>query len=227
MVKRQYMKVRIPFLFLFLFIALYARAQSFQPGYYYDTTGVKHVGLVKIGTLDNSAAYGTSKVIGSEVFNFKITADAQKQEVYAYDVKSVVTGLDSFVVQRTFVIKRNGDVKRDEDGNPYKRTAFFQIQLDNPNYIIYSKEQFGNTSFNNGFSVSFPNRIEYYYGKVIENIEPITIDNFVDVMSYVMNDSPGIVAKIKNRDLKLRKMGDIIKAYKIEKGIPIPKEVTN
>jgi hypothetical protein len=227
MIKRQFMNIRILFLSLFLLISLYAKAQTFQPGYYYDTTGVKHVGLVRVSTLDNGAAYGTSKIIGTEVFNFKINADAQKQEVYAYDVKSVVTGIDSFVVQRTFIIKNNGEVKKDDNGNPYKHAAFFQVQLDHSDFKIYSKEQFGNSTFNNGFSLQSPNRIEYYYGKVIDNIEPFTNDNFVDFMSYIMNDSPDIVAKIKNKEFKLRKMDKLLKAYKIEKGIPIPKEATN
>lgn len=211
------MNIKNLVLILFSLIALSAKAQDWKPGYYYDTTGVKHPGLIEISTMDNAARYNNIKTISSDVF--RIQVNSKIQEVFAFDVKAVIADADSFIVQRTFRTNRSGVIKRDTNGIPYRFAAFFQVQLDRSDIKLYSQEKAGNNNF--------MDYVDYYYGKSVDNIVWITNENFIEVMSNIMKDSPGKVAKIQKEDFKLRKMDKLIKAYKIEKGIPISKDSDN
>ena len=198
-------------LLLLLFISISAKAQGWRQGYYYDTTGVKHPGLIDISTMDNAAAYNNIETIDSDFFKIKI--NSKVQEVLAFDVKAVVVDADSIIVQHSFRTKRHGIIKRDTNGTPYRFAAFFQVQLDRSDIKVYSQEKAGDYQHNLGW-------VAYYYGKSVDNLADLTNDNFVEVMSNIMKDSPGIVAKIQNGDFKLRKMNKLLNAYKTEKGIP-------
>jgi hypothetical protein len=216
------MNIKILFFLSVSIIAMSAKAQDWKPGYYYDTTGVKHTGLIEISTMDNAARYNNIKTIASDVFRIKVNSNIQ--EVYAFDVKAVVADADSFVVQHSFRTNRRGVIKKDTNGTPYRFAAFFQAELDRSDIKLYSQEKAGNSMYFNHVSMLGPNFVDYYYGKSVDNIVWITNENFIEVMSNIMKDSPGIVAKIQKGDFKLRKMDKLLKAYKIEKGIPISKE---
>ncbi len=217
------MKIQILCLSMLLLTTLSANAQfwkAWKSGCYYDTTGVKHIGFVKISTLDNETRYGTNETISTDFFQFKTDTEAKTQEIYAYDVKSVVADADSFAVQHGFRTDRHGVIKRDSVGTPYRHIIFFQVQLDHSEIKIYSKEQF----YSNGYGRYMRNRTEYYFGKDPDNIQYFSSDNFVKVMCDVMKDAPDIVAKLKNDEFRLGKMNKLLKAYETEKGLPISKE---
>ena len=211
------MNIKNLVLVLLSLVAIAAKAQDWKPGYYYDTTGVKHPAYIDITTMDNMARYNNIKTITSDVF--KVQVNSNVQEVFAFDVKAVVADADSFIVQRGFRMNRKGEIKKDTNGTPYRFAAFFQVQLDRSDIKLYSQDKAGNNSFTN--------YVDYYYGKSIDNTVWITNDNFIEVMSNIMKDSPGLVAKIQKGDFKLRKMDKLIKAYKIEKGLPISKDTDN
>jgi hypothetical protein len=216
MTELGFMKIQILSFTMLLLITLSANAQNtWKPGCYYDTTGVKHVGLVKVSTLDNETSYGTNETISTDFFKFKINAGAKTQEVYAYDVRSVVANADSFVVQHGYRTDRHGVIKKDTNGTPYRHIIFFQVQLDHTEIKIYSKEQFGTTAMH---------RTDYYFGKDPDSIQYFSDDNFVKVMCDVMKDAPDIVAKLKNDEFRLGRMNKLLRAYETEKGLPLSKE---
>jgi hypothetical protein len=210
------MNIKSLLFFLFLLAAVAVKAQDWQPGCYYDTTGVKHPAYIQITTMDNGARYGSSKIIGSEVFKIAVDAKARPQEMYAFDVKAIVAGLDSFVVKKLFRTNRKGVVKRDTNGNPYQYAEFYKVELDHSETKIYSKEKAGNNTFTN--------YVDYYYGTSVNNMEWLTNDNFIEAMSKIMKDSPDLVVKIQSEKFKLRRINKLIEAYKTEKGIPFSKE---
>jgi hypothetical protein len=213
---REFMKILSLSLLLVVLTALSVSAK-WKQGCYYDTTGVKHPGLVNVSTMDNETSYGDNKMISTDFFKFKADTNAKAQEIYAYDVRSVVSGSDSLVVQHGFRTDRHGVIKKDTNGTPYQHIIFFQVQLDHSDIKIFSKEKFDSVN-------TYIHATDYYYGKSADNIQYFSNDNFITVMCDVMKDAPDIVAKLKNEEFRLGRMNKLLKAYETEKGLPLSRE---
>ncbi|MDB5152157.1 MAG: hypothetical protein JWR54_908 [Mucilaginibacter sp.] len=188
-------------------------AGSFRDGFYYDSHGVKHVGLVKFKTSKEKLFGLKTKLVSS--FIFKTDLNAEKQIIEAVNTKSVVALADSFIVHTIFSVDKKGGKMTDTT------VLFLQVDLNNGDNSIY-KAEYGLTGFHNGAGTSFTDYViydHYYYGDNMDNAIIINNDNFVEVMSKFVKDSPVLVSKIKSRKYTFEDIGFVLADYKKEKGI--------
>ena len=90
--------------FAFKANAQFDDAGSFRNGFYYDTHGVKHTGLIKFKVTKTTFFGLRSKIVLS--FIFKTDLNAEKQTIEAVDTKSVVALADSFIVHTIYNVNK-------------------------------------------------------------------------------------------------------------------------
>ena len=199
--------------FAFKANAQFDDAGSFRNGFYYDSHGVKHTGLIKFKVTKTNLWGLRSKIVSS--FIFKTDQNSEKQIIEAVNTKSVVALADSFIVHTIFSVNKKGEKVTDSTA------VFVQVELDNGGNSIYSA-QYGLTGFHNGAGTSFTDYViydQYYYGDNMDNAILINKDNFADIMYNTLKDSPVIVNKVKSGKYKYEDIGSVLSNYKKEKGI--------
>jgi|GEM_PF-1703450 len=188
-------------------------AGSFRNGFYYDLHGVKHSGVIKFKVTKTRLFGLRSKVISS--FIFKTDLNAEKEIIEAVDTKSVVALADSFIVHTIHSVNKKDEKLRDTN------TLFIRVELNNNGNNIY-RTQYGLTGFHNGAATSFTDYViydRYFYGNTMENATVINKDNFEEIMTRVVNDSPPLVNKIKSGKYKFEEISSVLSEYRKEKGI--------
>lgn len=215
---------QLAFIIVITGISLSASAQKWQPGYFYDTKGNKVSGLIE--------AYPSGKgPIKNEGFiNYKADAKSNEIKLSASDLQYFVAGKDSFVVAHA---------PQFETWKP-KDPDFVKVVLDEPlKLYVYG----GGSSSGGGFGIrpdvsagigggsygtyggggiglSLGNfgggsriRNVYYFGVNTADMQQVTPQNFVDVMSDIMADEPQAVEAVQSGKYRFDKMPALIKYY--------------
>ena len=219
------MKTTLLFLSAILF-AVSANAQvlgsKFRPGYYYDINGQKVEGLIRSGT-------GKKPIGGEGYITFKEDEKAEKQNLSASMIHGFVIGTDSFTVAHA---PRQGNWSANE-------LDFVEVMINAPLklYAINSSGgggggrsglspgigfgMGGGLGIGTGLGLSLGSgafgggggHIVYYYGSDTGTITEIKKQNFVEVMSEVMDDEPQTVEDIKNKKYKFGDMDKLVDYY--------------
>ena len=199
--------------------------KNYQGGCYYDTSGVKHTGLIDFG-----AAFGGSLY---NKLNFKTDDSASNQKIPIAAVKSVVFQSDPDTIR----------VFTEWDTVTYERTLYFgKLCTSTSNPRIYSRKQIKSTNNGTGWTAGTPGQTlgtpngtihisgtpTTMNGVVVNTLYTVTqylyeIDggltlpiyrsNYKEVLSKAFADDPELVAKIKNKTLKFPDLKEIIEQY--------------
>ncbi|GAB2687263.1 hypothetical protein GCM10027037_06870 [Mucilaginibacter koreensis] len=193
---------RILLIIAFLSVSFKSQAQIFsdwQPGSYYDSTNAKHSGFIAKPANEKYLLYS----IGSAI-KFRPTMDAENQKIQAENIKSIVIGVDSFVVSH------------EED---LHKTPFVKVLLNKPTklYGIAQKKYIGskysllNLASNGG--LSYNNNV-YYTGPDADHLTKMKRGDFKKVMSELLSDNTVLVKEIKVGNFSYSEMEDLIESYK-------------
>src|ERR1700744_5052889 len=208
---------------LLLFICLCnvkSKAQNtkdYQSGCYYDTSGLKHIGLINF-----DVSYGNFY----DRLNFKISDSAKNQKVPIATVKSVLINSMPDTIR----------VYTEWDTATYERTQYFgQLCASTPNTRIYSRVHLkykangvdvwsmgvsGRSRFvghEGGYGNSVYTETQYLYEIDGSLTLPIYRSNYREVLSKAFADNPDLVSKIKNKTLKFPDLKEIIEQYQSHK----------
>ncbi|MBS1519357.1 MAG: hypothetical protein JST50_00055 [Bacteroidetes bacterium] len=206
--------------------------KNYQAGCYYDTSGVKHTGLID---------FNVSMSNFYDRINFKTSDSAKNQKVPIAAIKSVLLDSDPDTIH----------VYTEWDTATYERTQYFgQLCTSTPSTHIYSRVHLKYHA--NGvdvYSVGSPGinvkapggtvhisgtpstathygsygstasaDIQYLYEIDGSLTLPIYRSNYKEVLTKAFADDPELVAKIKNKTLKFPDMKEIIEDYQSFKG---------
>jgi hypothetical protein len=204
-------------------IALSVHAQKWQPGHFTDVKGAVETGFIR-------AYPGGSGPIKNEGFiEYKVNEKDNPIKLSAGDLQSFVAGKDSFVVAHA--PGNETWAKKDID--------FVRVVVDEP-LKIYATRGAGSgggsgihvspgvglstgggygTSYGGGVGISFgggggkSSKMSYYYGSSTANMQHLTNENFVDIMSEVMGDEPDVVLRIRNNDFRLNNIEKLVEYF--------------
>lgn len=215
---------------LFSLLGLGAFAQSWQSGHFYDKRGGKNTGFIR----QNPPGKGPIK--DESFIEFKAYEKDPVQMLSASDIRSYVAGRDSFIVAASLT-----------DDWATERLDFVRVAVDAPIKLYmarvgnvsgrgkavrvnpavstgigtggYGSGLGGGVAINIGRGGNGGTRIAYLYGESASRMQPITDQNFVDVMTEVMGDEPDVVEQIKNNKFNLRNIEQLIALfYKVQSG---------
>ncbi|MDB5157037.1 MAG: hypothetical protein JWR50_1744 [Mucilaginibacter sp.] len=206
--------------------------QSWLPGYFYDVKGTKNPGLIRVDPR------GKGPIKGEGYIEYKENAKAESIKLSASDLRSFVAGKDSFIVAAA---PRQGWAKYDLDfvqvavDGPLR---LFEAQGGaggggggfSPGLSVGAgggTGGYGGGGFGGGVSggVSIPifggggggrgsGKTAYFYGANTAEMQPITNENFIDVMSEIMGDEPEVVEKIQTKKFGPNNMEKLIAYFK-------------
>jgi hypothetical protein len=212
----------------FMLLFLSAKSQKWQPGYFYDIKGTKNSGLIRVDPK------GKGPIRDEGFIEYKETDKAAPLRLSASDLRSFVAGKDSFVVA---VQPKEGWSKYDLD--------FVRVAIDAPLRLFEAKGNIGSGSglgfspgigigggsggFGGGFGggISIPiggggggssSKTIYFYGANTAEMQLITNENFIDIMTEVMGDEPDVVEKIQTKKFTLKSMDKLIAYFKQVQG---------
>jgi len=211
----------------FMLIAVSAKSQKWQPGYFYDVKGNKETGFI------NAHPGGKGPIKDEAFIEFKDNNKGNPFKLSASDLKSFVIGRDSFVVAGEpptsnwqygldFVkVEVNEDLKlfvfRGE-GNGGIGSSGIQ-----PAFEGGVGGGTGGYGGGIGAGISIPighgggkggNRVAYYYGENTAQMKELTPLNFVDIMSDMMGDDPDIADAIHNNKYNLGNIEKLVADFK-------------
>lgn len=229
------MKTLAIFPALLLFICLCnfeSKAQhvrNYKIGFYIDTSGRKHEGLIDFGVSFGGETY--------DKLNFKTDDSAKNQKVPIATLKSVI--IQSSRVPDTLI------VLTETDTITYARSLYFgQFCFATPNTRIYSRQRIMTQNSGGGMmsigtpgtNISTPRGIvhiagtpgtmnvgpfgstEYTVTQYMFEIDgsltlPIARYNYKEVLEKAFADDPDLVKKIKNKTLKFQQIQEIMDRY--------------
>ena len=64
--------------------------------------------------------------------------------------------------------------------------------------------------------------MSYYYGSSTANMQHLTNENFIDIMSEVMGDEPNVVVRIRNGNFRLNNIEKLVEYFNKVKGANTP-----
>jgi hypothetical protein len=177
-----------------------------NPGSYYDLRNNKITGFVRW----NVPSRSLFKSAGDD-FQYRVTADGDKQKIKTAQFRAFVIGIDSFVVSH------------------HKDLELFPILLvliDKPTKL-YVRLRYNQTAGGFGGPVpTFYSNLDrtYYYGPDPDNVTELDRQHFIAVMSDMVRDKPALAEKIKNKEYRKGDMEDILDEYYFERNTQIAKE---
>ncbi|HEY9001330.1 MAG TPA: hypothetical protein VIM89_08245 [Mucilaginibacter sp.] len=190
--------------------------KNYQSGCYYDTSGVKHTGLI-----DFNVSYGNFY----DKINFKTSDSAKNQKIPVAAVKSVLIDSNPDTIH----------VYTEWDTATYARTQYFgQFCVSTPSTRIYSRVHLkykangydvssmsgsGRISWTHegGYGSTASADIQYLYEIDGSLTLPLYRSNYKEVLTKAFADDPELVAKIKNKTLKFPDLKQIIEEYQSHK----------
>ncbi|MDB5032135.1 MAG: hypothetical protein JWP71_2856 [Mucilaginibacter sp.] len=205
-----------------------AKSQKWQPGYFYDIKGTKNPGLIRIDPR------GKGPIKDEGFIEYKETDKATPIRLSTSDLRSFVAGRDSFIVAAS---PKGGWSKYDMD--------FVQVVIDAPIRLFEAKGSAGGSGrgfsiqpgigigggtggfgggLGGGISIPFggggsgSTKPIYFYGANTAEMQPVTNDNFIDIMSEVMGDEPDVVEKIQTKKFGLSNIDKLIAYFKQVQG---------
>jgi hypothetical protein len=191
---------KILLLLCILSITIGTKAQykkSWPQGYYYDTVGVKHVGLISWEAPQKSVFAGKG-----DYLHFKANKNGEKIKLKQTDLKSFVIQNDS-MLNDSFIVSKN---------ILFTKTPFLQVLL-NGKIKLFKLTRIFNTFGVNGGS-SFIE--DYYYGEDDAHLTAIDKKNFIDVMSDLLASKAYVVKRIKDKTFKLDKIEGLLYFYRTD-----------
>lgn len=227
------MKRYFSLLTLALLSCVIVKAQKWQPGHFTDAKGVMETGFIR-------AYPGGNGPIKNEGFiEYKETEKANPLKLSTSDLQSFVAGKDSFVVahapgNETWA-KKDFDFVRVVIDEPLKIYATRGAGSGGgsgsgihvaPGFGVSSGGGYG-TSYGGGLGISFgggggggkSSKMTYYYGSSTANMQHLTNENFIDIMSEVMGDEPDVVLRIRNGNFRLNNIEKLVDYFnKIKAG---------
>jgi hypothetical protein len=213
---------------LFLLAGISVKAQDWEPGYIYDTTGVKQTGFIRFA--EKSPIKDEAAII------FKQTKSSPESYYTASGLKSFTMGRDSFVVAsqpaNTAWNNYYDFVQVLFDDSQLKLFAFY----DNPSQVANNSGSGSHFSLGLGLGAGFAGphfgggigggfaiplggsknhytNALFYYGANTSHMKPLTNQNFVDVMSEIMGDEPVITDKLHAGKYDLNHMDKLLRDY--------------
>jgi hypothetical protein len=215
----------------FMLLVTTAKSQKWQPGYFYDVKGTKNSGLI---ALDPG---GKGPIKDEGFIGYKEDNKAPVLKLSASDLRSFVAGRDSFVVA---VSPPDGWSRYDLD--------FVRVVVDAPLRLFEAQGSNGGGGSGFaiepgigigggtggwgggiGGGISIPigrgggggrkgGKTIYFYGANTAEMQPITNENFIDMMTEIMGDEPEVVEQIQLKKFSLKSMDRLIAYfYDIEK----------
>jgi len=215
-----------------MLLSITAKSQSWQPGYFYDVKGTKNPGLIRVDPR------GKGPIKDEGFIEYKENAKAESIKLSASDLRSFVAGKDSFIVAAA---PRQGWSKYDLDFVQVVVDAPLRLFIAqgssggggggfSPGLSIGAGAGAGTGGYGGGFGggvgggVSIPifgggggrggGKAQYFYGANTAEMQPITNENFVDVMSEIMGDEPEVVEKIQTKKFGPNNMTKLIAYFK-------------
>ncbi|MGY4537260.1 hypothetical protein ACVW0P_001676 [Mucilaginibacter sp. UYNi724] len=190
---------KILLLLCILSITITANAQLFErhydEGFYYDSVGVKHTGLVSWSPPQKSILDGH----GDEVY-YKAQKNAEMVKLRSTELQSFVIGVDSFVVSKDELFKRKPFLNVLVNTNDSLKIYRSMEKRTSPGVGV-GVGNIGAVTMAVGASFNYTKKT-YYYGPNPNNVIKIDNKNFVDVTSKILANIPLIVEKIKSHDLR-------------------------
>lgn len=218
------MKRSITFILVFSLIGVTVSAQSWQPGHFYDKRGGKNTGFIR----QNPPGKGPIK--DESFIEFKAYEKDPMQKLSASDIRSYVAGRDSFIVAASLT---------DDWAN--EQLDFVRVAVDAPIKLYmarvgnvsgrgkavrvnpavstgvgtggYGAGLGGGVAINLGRGGNGGTRIAYLYGESASRMQPVTDQNFIDVMTEIMGDEPEAVEQIKDKKFNLRNMEQLVALF--------------
>jgi hypothetical protein len=213
----------------FLLLSITAKSQKWQPGYFYDIRGTKNAGFIRV----NPSGKGPIKDEG--FIEFKEDDKASPIKLSTSDLRSFVAGRDSFIVAAA---PRGGWSKYEVD--------FVRVAVDGPIRLFEAKGSGGGggsgfgiqpgismgastggygSGFGGGISIPIgggggrgSSKTVYFFGENTAVMQPLTNENFIDIMSEIMGDEPDVVEKIQTKKFGLNNMDKLLAYFKQEQG---------
>jgi hypothetical protein len=208
----------------FMLIVVSAKSQKWQSGRFTDVKGVVATGFIR--------AYpsGSGPIKNEGFIEYKENEKYNAIKLSAGDLQSFVAGKDSFVVAHA----------PDNETWAKKDLDFVRVVVDEP-LKIYATRAAGSgglsaihlspgvgvsmgggygTSYGGGLGISFggggggkSSKMSYYYGSSTADMQRLTNENFVDIMSEVMGDEPDVVLRIRSNNFGLNNMEKLVEYF--------------
>lgn len=213
--------------FMLMAISAKLQAQKFLPGHFTDIKGNTEEGLIRT---DPS---GKGPIKDEGFIEFKQDEKSNPFKLSASDLKSFVVGQDSFVVAHApknetwskkeldFVkVALNEDLKiyvtkvgSGGGGSPVGVTPMLSTGYGSGGYGGYGG---GGIAINlgGGGGGKGKEKITWYFGANTAEMEHLTEENFMDVMSEIMADEPEVVQHIQNKEFILGNIDKLIAYFK-------------
>ncbi|MFD0765312.1 hypothetical protein ACFQZI_10655 [Mucilaginibacter lutimaris] len=204
---------KILLLVCILSITIGAKAQLFgkhyDEGYYYDSVGIKHTGLISWSPPAKSI-FGNK---GDHIY-FKTDKKAEQIKLKENQISSFAIKNDSARMD-SFVVAKNKD---------FIKAPFLHVLLDN-DVKIYGFTMIsssgggmmpgagGNMVFMPGFS---SNDTKYYYGEDTDHTTRLDKKNFIEVMSKALASKPYVVKRVQDKTFKLSKLNELLYFYRTD-----------
>lgn len=201
--------------------------RNYLAGCYYDTSGVKHTGLIAfgvpfIGTLHDKLIFKTNDSASNQRIPISVIKSVILQKIPQLDTILVLTEMDTIT---------------------YERTQYFgQLCFSTPNTRIYSRTVIKNQSTGGGFSMGTPGytmstpggtvhvagtpstmsgpygSTQYTVTQYMYEIDgsltvPITRRSYKEVLGKAFADDSELAEKIKNKTLKFGDLEEIMSLY--------------
>jgi hypothetical protein len=215
----------------FMLICVSAKSQDWEPGYIYDTTGVKQTGFIRFAE--------KSPIKDEAAIVFKQAKNSPESYFTASAIKSFVMSRDSFVV----ATQPNNAAWNDYynfvqvlfDENELKLYAFygepsgtasnegsrshFSLGLGFGGGFGGYGSHFGG-GVGAGFAIplggsnrSYPAGTQFYYGINTSHMKPLNNQNFADIMSQILGDEPKIVDRLHAGKYDTGNMDKLLRDY--------------
>jgi hypothetical protein len=211
----------------FMLICVSAKSQKWQPGTFTDIKGNKETGLIR----DNPPGKGPMPDEG--FIEFKDDAKSSPYKLSASELKSFTVGKDSFVVAHA---PHNQIWSK-------KELDFVKVELDETTKLyvaVVSTSTGGGDGFGvhpvggvgmgtggyggaaGGVAINIGGggsrmgkvHVTYYYGPNTAEMDQVTPENFIDVMSDIMGDEPDVLEKIRENQFNLGNIQKLIAYFK-------------
>jgi hypothetical protein len=210
---------KILLLLCILSITFSAKAQlfgkSWKEGAYYDSTGLKHTGLVSWNAPDKHPAL----FAGKPYINFKTGEKDSVIKVLSTKLRSFRMRSDSATID-SFVVSND---------KTFKNKPFLRVILTRDTTVLYCSTVMGSLPLigltqritggitgSVGIGLGITDNT-YYYGSNPNSVIKLSGKRFKEIMSQVMADKPWVVKKIKDSTFTSYNMDDLLYYYRTDK----------
>ncbi len=180
--------------------------RKYRMGNYYDTLNHKTAGLIAWSVPDK-----LSKKAGDYIY-YKPDAKAKGVKLESFCLKSFTMESDSFVVSKNEHINYAPVLKVLLDGK--LKIYYWSARVTSLPMALLGGAVGAALTGGGTVLTGSSGGYAYFYGANPDSLNTITNKNFANVMTYIMDDKPEVVAKIKQDKLRLKDINDLLVFYK-------------